>query len=206
MRGLCTVFAVILLIVNSSAARLQEGVPVISGFSEALVGPVKTIRVEKAQLLKNRDKYTESSRAPVQEIFYDARHRKTVEINYGDDGAVSVKKVFNYDVEGQVKEIIEYKSDGSLIGRRVHTQEKNSVKEVTYNSNNTLDFDKVINTFDEEGRQIGVETFNREGDSSTKAVISYREGGSVVEVAMCTRGVGGNDCAEKWRRDDRTIR
>lgn len=158
---------------------------------ETLIGSVRTIRVENARLPQKGNKHIEGSRALKQEVTYDTQRRKTVEINYGSDDTISVRRVFNYDVGGQLKEVVEYKADGSLIGRKAHIREGNSIKEVSYKGDGTLDPDTVINTLDNDGRQIGVERFGGENSLPVKAVITYREEGKIVEVVMCTGKADG---------------
>jgi hypothetical protein len=177
--------ALILLNVHLLAAHFQGGAQMSYDFGDTLMGQVRAIRTERAPILDRDGKYVEGSRILLQETIYTAQGHKATEINYDNDGAISIRRVFSYNVDGQLKEIIEYNSEGSLIRRRVYIPDRNVIKEVTYKGDGTLDSDKIISTFDDTGRQTSVATFGAEGALSMKAVITYRNEGKVIEVATC---------------------
>jgi hypothetical protein len=160
-------------------------------FGDKLMGQVRAIRTERAPILDRDGKYIEGSRTLLQETTYTSQGHKATEINYDSDGTISIKRVFSYNADGQLKEVIEYKSDGSLIRRRGYILDGNNIKEVAYKGDGTLDSDKVVSTFDDNGRQIGVATFGAEGRPSIKAVITYRSEGKVIEVTTCADDING---------------
>lgn len=154
-------------------------------FGDKLMGQVRAIRTERAAILDKDGKYVEGLRILLQETIYTAQGHPATEINYDSDGTISIKRGFSYNVDGQLKEVIEYKSDGSLIRKRVYTRDGNNIKEVNYKGDGTLDSDKAVSTFDDNGRQTGVSTLSAEGRLSMKAVITYHNDGKVIEVATC---------------------
>ena len=160
-------------------------------FDDKLIGPVRIVHVESAQVLRTGNKYTEGSRTPLQETTYNTQGRKTVEVSYNDGGATFVRKVFSYGAKSQLKEVAEYKSDDSLIRRRVYTHNEKNTEELTYKGDGTLNPGKVVNTFDDSGRKTGVTTFSAEGMPFVKAIVTYRDDGKLTEVAVYASSVSG---------------
>jgi hypothetical protein len=169
----------------------------------ALVGPVRTVRTEVANVSKKDGQYVEGPRVLSMTIsfnedgnrpelcLYDERGsltrrivmrfegRKQVEfLNYDGAGKMWLRGVDHYDAEGRVTEKATYDGDGSLRSKTTLTRnDRGQVTELAeYDAKGTL-VDKFSNTYDAAGELKTVERSSYRADGS----LSLRESQNVPE-------------------------
>ena len=158
--------------------ELRSKVSVLFQLDEKLNGGVKTVRVYRS------GERGGAERRLSQEDFYDRQGRKTDEVRYGGDGKVTARRVLSYDTVGRLEEAAEYAAGGALINKKRYAYAGGRVEELTYRADGSLLPGRTVNSFDEEGRLVSVETVGGE-PPSLKFVAAYRDGGKTVEVTMC---------------------
>src|SRR5262245_27075279 len=81
---------------------------------DGLVGPVRTVRIERAQLLNEAGKYIEGPRTLSDTMIYDAEGRLLESADYLPGGAPDTKSTYKYDSKGKEIEYAHYIHDGLI--------------------------------------------------------------------------------------------
>lgn len=169
----------------------------------ALIGPVRTVRTETANMLKKDGQYVEGPRILNMTIafnedgsrpelcLYDEKgalsrrivmrfeERKQVEsLNYDGAGKMWLRGVSLYDAEGRVSENATYNGDGSLRSRTILTRNARGqvIESAEYDAKGTV-LDKFSNTFNAAGELKTVERSSYRADGS----LSLRESTNLPE-------------------------
>jgi len=186
MMAIKVVVQLICLILTFSPT--QEGVRMIHDADDDLAGSVRTIRIEKAQIILKDNNYVEEPRILSEKITYNSKGRRLDVFLYNRDGVFTAKSVYSYDAEGELTEITEYNMDGSLLNKKVYTRssDRRSIEEVTYNDGESTSSNKTIHTLNDADKQTSLTTFDANGVPSIKVIISYNGKGKIREVVMCS--------------------
>jgi antitoxin component YwqK of YwqJK toxin-antitoxin module len=185
MRIRLTVFvgvSVSTIVVLSLAVRAQEKIAAQAMYN--VHGPVRTLRVEEAAVLKQDDKLIEGPRMlqmtaqfnedgnSTEACFYGengALLRQTVTkfesgrevevLNYYDGGRLPIRTVTVYDAQGLVKNKFSYNSDGSLQSKTDFIRDGGGrlTERAQYNANGSV-MNRFIYTFDAAGQLKTVES------------------------------------------------
>lgn len=117
---------------------------------ERLIGPVKTVLIELTNISNQEGKWIESPRIPWLSNTYDLKGNKIQEDQLYDDVSLNFKSVFNYDVNGNLKDGVEYDYKEFPVFKWTYTHAQNRVEETRTQVNGVL-FSKATYTYDKDG-------------------------------------------------------
>lgn len=161
------------LTLTASASALAQTGGLERRNGDALVGPVRTARVETASYVKQDGALVEGPRRLSSSISYseDGKHRE--EESYAEDGTLRQRFVGVYDDAGRVIEQESYDGRGVLQAKVVSRPDAGEV--LTYGPDGNL-------------RQRAVTTRGENGVSETK---TYDAGGALIRRGVLERVEGG---------------
>jgi ankyrin repeat protein len=145
-----------------------------------LVGPVRTVRVYRADVLVQDGKRVEGPRTLSETMVFDAVGRLLESADYLPGGATDTKSTWKYDDAGREVEHCSYVHD-DLVDRYVSTyDEKGRIRErLTYGHSGKLDR-KEVYQFSSTGRQARVTEY-KQGDVTGTGDETYDEQGRLLE-------------------------
>lgn len=117
---------------------------------ERLIGPVKTVLIELTNIANQEGKWVESPRIPWLSNTYDLKGNKIQEDQLYDDVSLNFKSVFNYDVNGNLTDGVEYDYKAFPVFKWTYTHAQNRVEEIRTQVNGVL-FSKATYTYDKDG-------------------------------------------------------
>ncbi|MBC7910110.1 MAG: hypothetical protein H7Y30_06400 [Pyrinomonadaceae bacterium] len=125
---------------------------------QGLKGAVKSIRVERAEMVKKEDKLVERRRFLMSIFTYDEQGYRTEELSYNPDGALAGKSVISRDDKG-IRTTIFYKADGTMRA-------------------------KWVDSLDKDGRFQGGAHYDADGALESRSAYTYAADGKLIEAAM----------------------
>jgi len=153
MRRLLVMLLFTLLLIHPAAAQKRT-----DRESAGLKGPVRTVRLEWAEISQQDGKAVE-------------RPRK-------------LQFTTTYDEKGNRKEVTNYNLNGSLQDKRIYTRDgEGNLTETIYKADGTMD-SKLIYTYDEKGRITGWSVYDAVGSLRRKAIGAYDAHGKPTESAI----------------------
>jgi YD repeat-containing protein len=146
-----------------------------------LVGPVRTVRTEKAQIFLQGERTVEGPRMLTEMLVYDAAGRLLESGEYLPGETPDTKSTWKYDNAGREIEHCDF-VQGSLVSRSVSTyDQKGRIRELaTYDHRGALDR-KVIYEYKASGRQARVTEYGREGAVTGSSDETYDAQGRLLE-------------------------
>jgi YD repeat-containing protein len=225
MKSLTQVLVIGLTLTLSAVAQEQTD----KELTYALVGPVRAVRTEIANVIEKDGIYVEGPRllsmsasfnedgnrtelalyddkgSLVRRIVSKFEGKKLVEfLNYDGAGNMWLRGVENYDAEGRTKERATYNGDGSLRSRTTFTRNARGqlIERTTYDAKQTL-LEKNINTFNDQGQLNGIERryYNTDGSLRKREVntINPKEKGG---EAVTFNGEGSIAGKTSWANEN----
>lgn len=149
--------------------------------SEALIGPVRSVRIHATKLPARIERPCTSGRTLEQLITYDSEGRTLEEIIYNEDGSLGTRRVYMYDQAQHVGWTL-FDQTGSVVVRYVYIldQDGRRVEELSYGGDGKLQ-ERITQTCDARGRVVEQASYTPDGALSLKEVRTYDAQGRMVE-------------------------
>ncbi|MFQ5950254.1 MAG: hypothetical protein ACE5J1_06170 [Nitrospiria bacterium] len=151
---------------------------------ERLLGPVKTVLIEMAEMSEKDGKWVAGTRMPWTSTTYDSQGRRIEEDQLYNDEPLNFKSVFIYDANGRLKEGVEYDYQGviAFTWSYIHETETKMIEE-RYRPDGSL-FSKSIYLYDPEGNLIEETRSHTQTANGFKWVYRYDKAGKKVEESF----------------------
>jgi len=174
-----------------------------------LVGPVRSILIERVSFSRQNDAWVAGRRLPNYAARYTANGHQTETLMYGDDGCLVEKRtslcnekgkeieqasykpdgslaykfVTHYDAQGRVTQEDLYGIDGKMHGKEIYTYnaEGHLTERVSYSVNPTFYNGKIVIKSDAAGRWIEAADYDFDGAPGMKQTRSYDAQGRVID-------------------------
>jgi len=162
--GLILVFACLTVAqVKNESRRIGPG----------LTGPVRSVRIERANFSKKGDDYIEGSRVLAETILLDPQWRRLERRYHNPDGSVLTANVVTLDADGDQTEVSENNGEGGLIRKIVfiYDDRKRLNEYVAYKADGTLQ-PRWIATRPVPGN-VEISTYNGDGSFRDRAVNTF---------------------------------
>ncbi len=139
-----------------------------------LTGPVRSVRIERANFAKRGNDYVEGLRVLAETILLDPQWRRLERKYYNPDGSVLKGNVVTLDAAGYQTEVSEYNGEGGLIHKMVFVyDDRRRLNEyLTYKPDGTLLYSWVTNR-PGPGRVAEITTYNGDGSVLARAVNTF---------------------------------
>lgn len=156
-----------------------------------LKGPVRIVRVERAELKIVDGKLVEGARVVTQITSYDIGGNETEETLYLADGTPGNRTIFTYDADGRPAQTTVFKPDGAVYFTRTFSNSRTptgkQIEEMIFKDGSTLHA-KSVRVYDNRGRSVELAMYDASGSISIKLVNAYDAMGNLVEVAYFEAG------------------
>lgn len=166
---------VTLAVASSLSAQQQQGRALHYRVGDAMTGPVRSVRTERADLTEVDGAFVEGARRLVAARSYSPDGKRAEHESYRPDGSLWRRSVYLYADDGQVAEESHYDGGGSLVDKKIYARTPNETLTVGADG-------KVLS------RVVLVRVAS--GDAVAE-VLTYDGGGALVKRAVNTREQGG---------------
>lgn len=158
----------------------------------ALVGPVRTVRTENANMLEKNGQYIEGTRVLSMTISFNEDGNRTELGLYDDKGSLSRRIVSKFDGKKMV-EFLNYDSKGNMWLRGVekYDAEGRSLEKATYNGDGSLR-SKTIFTRNARGQLIEWAEYDAKETLLEKNINQFNEEGEVTTLERSFYGPDGS--------------
>ena len=213
-RRLFLAFGIILVFACSTVAQVNNQRRRIGGFA----GPIRSVRIERANFSKKGTDYVEGSRVLAETILLDPQWRRLERRYHNPDGSVLRANVVTLDADGDQIEVSENNGEGGLIRKIVFSYDdrKRLNEYLTYKSDGTLQFRWVatrlvpgkveISNYNGDGsfrdRAVNTFAFTKPGEKFESSV--YNLDGSLAQKTVFV--ADGKGRVERWEyKSDGTL-
>ncbi len=172
---------------------------------DGLQGKVKSVAVERAEVLQKAGAASEARRRPVQTAWYTPAGEKTEELHFSSSGLLLWTFHFAYDSPGKRTSTECRLADGQTSLKLVYTYSAAGVKSTsaTYGPDGSLQ-EQSVYAYDARGRNIEIEHFASDGSSLGKWVYSYDSNGHPREwIAYDSNAAISEDSAYTYDSEGR---
>ncbi len=195
-------FLLFLLITHAAIAgeRVGQG-------DDRLIGPVKSVFIEMAKMVRLDGTWVEGERFPWLSITYDRSGNKIEESQLYRESALNFRSVFVYDEKGELIEGAEYNAAGGLEFKWSYRHDKNRkrVEEIRYDANTNALFSRSVYLYDAAGSLIEETRYHAPTANDYRWVYSYDGAGNRIgEEFYVVRAHGRENQEAKVRLDSRT--
>lgn len=152
---------------------------------ERLLGPVKTVLIEIANITEQSGKWIEGPRIPWTSTTYDPKGNRIEENQLYEDIELNFKSVFSYDPPGVLKEGIEYDYQGTVMFKWVYAHDpgQKKIEEIRYEPNGAV-FSKSSYHYDEAGNLVEETRLHSHSANDLKWAYLYDEAGRKIEESF----------------------
>lgn len=151
-------------------------------------GPVRTIRVERAELAADTGEPREGPPRPVEEAVYRPDGRLAQRYFFNDAGVIHRREIAHFDGTGRRIALITYDLRGTeLFGRFFRPSAPGVEEEIVRKA--AAPMDRFIRRFDPAGRLASVENFDLSGQMQYRLVTAWDTRGRLGSVLMFVTGL-----------------
>ncbi len=181
-----------LLFFCPAGARV-EGAWMAADEDGGLVGPVRSVRVWRAQFVRRGGEYVEGRRVPSYAAEYDARGRKTGEARTSPDGSLVTRNAFTYDSGGRLVVMTQDNAGPSPNANRTAYayDARGRLREETRRSADGTPLGRAVYTYDSGGNRVGQAEYEAGGALLAALIFKYGGRGRLAEAAFCSGAPGG---------------
>ena len=155
----------------------------LSELEDSLQGPVKSIQIEKAILVRNLDQWAEGERQKIEATTYDQHGDKTQHLQYDTNGSLKKKSVYTYPTQNTTEQRV-YSREG-LPGDRtilITDRQEQRITQTLYTANGSIRR-KIVSVMDEQGRILEEAEYNAAGSLFRRLVHTYGSEGHRITTA-----------------------
>lgn len=152
---------------------------------EDLHGYVRSVRVEKAKVRKQRNVYKEDPRKLIRVMTFDEEGRRMEKMHFDPHSSVASKTFFMYDAEGRLVETTQHNNEMLTKKTLFAYEATGKVKEEVSQDVDGKLLNKVVYGYDAKGNRVESAYYRAGGSFLNKQVASYDDWGRIIEVAFC---------------------
>ena len=182
MRNLLTLLVLTLAGAHPSIAQTETGRE-----SAGLTGPVRTMRVERAQVRNVSGQLVEGERVLAQSVSFDEKGNTTGQSVFNPDGSLNRKLGwgYTYDAKGRESERTFLNAEGRVTSRAVsvYDEQGRKVEMTFYNPNGTVNHIETF-AYDDGGKLIREVHLNLDGMIRNTSTYTYDPGGRLTEWSI----------------------
>lgn len=167
----------LLLLLSLTLASFVNAQTLLDREMDGLKGKVKSVRVERASVLKRAGQLVEGARVLQSETTYDEKGNRLEEVRYSRNGAVEERVVSGRDENGNQTKT-NYKPDGTIVSKWVYTYDAKGkmMGGAQYAADGTLQM-KMVREYGADGKAISGAMYDANGALMNKTLFSYDEKG-----------------------------
>ena len=170
------------LVAGSCEQLGREGAGTSVRQADALRGPVRSVTVTQAELMKKDGQWDIRQQRTLHTASYDRQGRKTEQLVYAEDGVEQLRLRFRYDESGRRTETLHFDSHERLTARQVSSYDSAGrlSQSLSYGPDQELTA-RTVFSYDAAGNQVASQQVSPTGQILTRTVSSYDEGGNLVQ-------------------------
>lgn len=147
-----------------------------------LRGPVRSLSIFRADLVKQGDKWASQTELPIRTDRFDRRGNLTERLSYDPDGTLHERAVVLYDSRTNERAVLRYGPENSLSGRVVSSYAEHGAlaESRSYSARDVLT-EQTNFQYDADGREIESRTYQPGGELKNRTTSRYDVQGNIEE-------------------------